>query len=340
MIKGNLRVKFGDIEAEEENRKMTSRRRKHIASATSLLLVLSVVAVHTAAQNGQQSAETTRVVTNADLQKLYLSLPITKMSTPRAADSHPDLSGVWLNPFPAVSEKNEDGSVRFDIGITQNTAARPPKYPLPTEPSYKPDYAAKVKAIVASQYGPSTPLDPEYDCKPMGVPRASMNAIQIVQTPKLIVILYESNFIGQTYRLIYADGRRHPGDLDSSFLGDSIGHWEGDTLVVDVIGLNDETWLGGGQGHTEPPAFGERYGHQIVERYALIHSDQEHVIERYTRHGNLLTYEATVEDPVMFTEPWVLTPRHWFLGGPDDRLLESFCESRDKSHIIPGSQSQ
>ena len=202
-------------------------------------------------------------------------------------------------------------------------------------PSYKPEYQAKVKAIVDSQIGASTPLDPQYDCKPMGVPRASMNAIQIVQTPKLIVILYESNFIGQTFRIIYTDGRPHPKDLDSSFLGDSIGHWEGDTLVVDVTGLNDETWLGGGQGHTEPPAFGEKFGHQIVEKFAILHSDQEHVIERYTRHGNLLTYEARVEDPVMFTEPWVLTPRHWFLGAPEDRLLESSCESRDKSHIVP-----
>jgi hypothetical protein len=319
---------------------MRFRGRRHAASATSLVLLLSLYAIHTMAQNGSQSAEPTQVVTNEELQKLYLSLPIAKMATPRTADSYPDLSGVWLNPFPAVSEKNQDGSVRFDIGIGQGPAARPRKYPQPTEPTYKPEYAAKVKAIVDSQYGASTPLDPEYDCKPMGVPRASMNAIQIVQTPKLIVILYESNFIGQTYRLIYTDGRGHPKDLDSSFLGDSVGHWEGDTLVVDVAGLNDETWLGGGQGHTEPPAFGEPYGHQIVERFALIHSDQEHVTERYTRHGNLLTYEATVADPVMLTESWVLTPRHWFLGGPDDRLLESFCESRDKSHIITPSQTQ
>jgi hypothetical protein len=146
--------------------------------------------------------------------------------------------------------------------------------------------------------------------------------------------LYESNFIGQTYRIIYTDGRGHPKDLDSSFLGDSIGHWEGDTLVVDVTGLNDETWLGGAQGHTEPGGPGEP-GHQIVETHALIHSDQEHVTERYTRHGDMLVYEATVEDPVMFAKPWVVTPRHFMLGvPPDDRIFESFCEARDKSHIV------
>jgi hypothetical protein len=312
---------------------MKSRLWLRISCATILLSALPAVAQNTPGGKPGTviSPVISHVITNDELQKLYADLPIAKLATPRAADSHTDLSGVWLNPFPAVAEKSENGTVSFDIGGARTSV----RYPLPSEPSYKPEYGARVKAIVDGQIGASTPLDPQYDCKPMGVPRASMNAIQIVQTPKLIVILYESNFIGQTFRIIYTDGRPHPKDLDSSFLGDSIGHWEGETLVVDVTGFNDETWLGGGQGHTEPPAFGEKYGHQIVEKFAILHSDQEHVIERYTRHGNLLTYEATVEDPVMFTEPWELTPRHWFLGGPEDRLLESSCESRDKSHIVP-----
>jgi len=293
-----------------------------------MLSAFLLAIVPAVAQTAPASAPGT-VITNDELQKRYANLPIAKLATPRTG-AHPDLSGVWLNPFPAFAEKSDNGTVRFDIrGATTSV-----RYPLPNTPSYKAVYEAKVKAIVDSQIGTSTPLDPQYDCKPMGVPRASMNAIQIVQSPKLVVILYESNFIGQTFRIIYTDGRKHPKDLDSSFLGDSIGHWEGDTLVVDVTGLNDETWLGGGQGHTEPPAFGEQFGHQIVEKFAILHSDQEHVTERYTRHGNLLTYEATVEDPVMFTAPWVLTPRHWFLGGAEDRLLESSCESRDKTHIV------
>ena len=269
---------------------------------------------------------------NEELQSFYLNMPVSKMPTPRGADGHPDLSGFWDNPFGASFSKSADGSVDFHLG--GNRVQR--KWPEPSEPSYKAEYMAKVQQIVNGQYGASTSEDPQYDCKPMGVPRASAVPLQIVQTPKLTVILYESNFIGQTYRVIYTDGRQHPADLDSSFLGDSVGHWEGDTLVVDVTGLNDETWMGGGQGHTEAGGPGES-GHQIVEKYALIHSEQEHVVERYTRHGNMLVYEATVEDPVTLTKPWVLTPRHFVLNGSNSRLYESFCEAKDKSHIVkPG----
>jgi hypothetical protein len=274
--------------------------------------------------------------TNEELQQFYLGLPAAKKPTPRAPDGHPDFTGFYDNPFNTTVTKDEKGSVSFTLGGGNRKS--PYHWPTPAMPSYKPEYASRVEALFKNQYGASTPDDPQYDCKPMGVPRASMVPLQFVQTPKMVVILYESNFIGQTYRIIYTDGRPHPKDLDSSFLGDSIGHWEGDTLVVDVTGLNDETWLGGAQGHTEPGGPDEP-GHQIVETHALIHSDQEHVTERYTRHGDMIVYEATVEDPVMFTKPWVLTPRHFMLGiPPDDRIFESFCEARDKSHIIRPSE--
>jgi hypothetical protein len=122
------------------------------------------------------------------------------------------------------------------------------------------------------------------------------------------------------------DGRPHPADLDTSYMGHSIGHWEGDTLVVDVAGLSDETWLAGGFDRM---------------KYANIHSDKEHVIERWTRKGNELTYEATVEDPVMFTKPWVITPRKVQHHGPSltssDGILEERCTVNDKNHFIKPS---
>ncbi len=307
-------------------------------AAAALIGASFLISSPASSQNEISAPKVVCCSTNEELQKFYLDLPDAKKPTPRAADGHPDLSGFYDNPFPNNSITKADGTVEFRFLGKLDPKAPRYNWPEPTEPSYKPEYRNKVMAIFNSQYGASTPNDPQYDCKPMGVPRASMVPLQIVQMPKLTVILYESNFIGQTYRIIYTDGRPHPKDLDTSFLGDSIGHWEGDTLVVDVTGLNDETWLGGAQGHTEAGGPGQGGGHQIVEKYALIHSDQEHVIERYTRHGDMLVYEATVEDPVMFTKPWVITPRHFILNGSNSRLYESFCESRDRSHIVKPSE--
>jgi hypothetical protein len=258
--------------------------------------------------------------------------------TPRTADGHPDLSGFWDDQDGGgnnLETRSEDGTVFFDFGgkrpaqIQRAPAAAPLAAASASDsgptlnPSYKPEYMAKIKAIVDQTYGPSTALDPQYDCTPLGVPRAMFRggmygAFQILQTPGVIAILLEASQ-GMNYRMIYTDGRGHPQDLDSSYLGDSIGHWDGDTLVVDVTGLNDETWLGGGQ--AAPPL-------------ALIHSDKEHVVERYTREGNVLNYQATVDDPVMFTKPWVMIPRKIHHASAADRLLELTCAPHDKSHII------
>ncbi len=144
--------------------------------------------------------------------------------------------------------------------------------------------------------------------------------MHIVQSPTAIAILYEKN-PGTTFRLIYTDGRPHPEGLDTSHMGHSIGHWEGDTLVVDVAGLNDEMWLGGGHGGP---------------RYAAMHSDQEHVIERWTREGDVITYEATVEDPVMFTKPWLIRPRRISLStGGNDYLMPAMCSAFDATSGVP-----
>ena len=112
--------------------------------------------------------------------------------------------------------------------------------------------------------------------------------------------------------------------MDTSYFGHSIGHWEGDTLVVDTIGLNDETWLGGSQ-----------TGDQ---KYTSIHSDQLHVIERWTRNGNTIVVQATGEDPIMFTRPWVLEPERGTLAPPDDYIQPQVCVSVSKNHLIKPSE--
>jgi len=263
--------------------------------------------------------------------------------TPRSLDGHPDLTGFWAQSVAGIPGygkepvgeagnliRSPDGSLLFLYGGAEAQNPIPgvarPAAPVRSEPSYKPEYAAKVKDILATVYGSSTALDPIMDCKPLGVPRTGVGVeehLQIVQNPNVVAFLWE-NDPGPVYRVIYTDGREHPKDLDTSYMGHSIGHWEGETLVVDVVGLNDETWIGGG---TQGP------------RGANIHSDKEHVTERWTRDGDELTYEATVDDPVMFTKPWVITPQHTHLAPAADYIQPEMCVANDKKHLIQPSAS-
>jgi hypothetical protein len=250
--------------------------------------------------------------------------------TPHMSDGHPDFSGFYhggtsgidnADEGEQVTFKTKDGSVFFDYGGANNGGND--TIPAGAPPPYKPEYMAKQKQIAATVYGWVSRLDPNLDCKPAGVPRSGLGgAIHIVQNPKLMAIMYEDN-PGPNYRIIYTDGRKHPDDLDTSYMGNSIGHWEGDTLVVDTVGLNDETWLG-------------------MPSTATVHSDKMHVIERFSRPDmNTITLAATVEDPVMFTKPWVMPVRRNVLGKSDDYIQPQACNTNDKAHIIePSSTDQ
>ncbi len=153
-------------------------------------------------------------------------------------------------------------------------------------------------------------MDP---CLPVGVTR-QINApdpIEIVQTPQRVVILYESWHI---FRSIPTDGRDHPKNLESSWFGNSIGKWEGDTLVVDVTGMNDKTAL-------------DTIGHP--------HSDQLHLVERLRRTGpKTMSYEVTVDDPKTFTAPWKQS--RVFQLKPGLELMEYVCleNEKDRGHLV------
>ena len=273
-------------------------------------------------------------------------------TTPRTPDGHPDFSGFYNlvdiyhgdpkeeKPGQHVVNRAENGSVFFDYGGANggggedgNTRVRQTQNGKVNmldrtcvsceNPPYKPEYLAKVKSIGDAMYGDASPLDPQYDCTPYGVPRGSLRggggyAMQIVQNAQTLAFLYEDR-PGPYFRLVYLDGRPHPQDLDPSYYGHSVGHWEDDTLVVDVTGLNDETWLGSGT---------------VGPKYAMMHSDKMHVIERWTRTGNVVMYEATVDDPVMFSKPWVMTPRQTQLAAPDDYIRPTMCIPFDKNHLV------
>jgi len=133
-----------------------------------------------------------------------------------------------------------------------------------------------------------------------------------------MVFLYMSEN-GAPYRVIPIDGRPHRTDVEPSYMGDSIGHWEGDTLVVDVNRFNDDTWL---------------------SNDGWFHSTKMHVVERLTRKGNMLEYQVTVEDPEVLTGPWTKAPVVYKLStDPADMIsdatgIEAPCVEVDSEHIV------
>ena len=154
--------------------------------------------------------------------------------------------------------------------------------------------------------------DPEGYCLPPGGPRlmATPYPMEIIQLPeqKRIIMTFEG--ATHIWREIYMDARPHPsGDsLNPTYLGHSVGRWEGDTLVVDVVGFNEGTWL-------------DYSGHP--------HTDMLHVVERFTRRNkNLLHYEATIEDPGAYTKPWTVGWNiPWRANG---ELAEYICQENNQ----------
>jgi hypothetical protein len=125
--------------------------------------------------------------------------------------------------------------------------------------------------------------------------------MEVLQVPGRVVMVFEyDHFV----RSIYADGRQHPADLAPTWMGDSIGRWDGDAFVVDTIGFNDKTWL-------------DRVGHP--------HSDALHLTERFRRvDHDTLTDEITIDDPKAYTKPW--TAQLAFQLKPKWELIEFVCE--------------
>jgi hypothetical protein len=196
---------------------------------------------------------------------------------PRAADGKPDLSGVW----------NISG-LGFATNITTTEM-------LP--------WAQKVFRQRLETYGHE---DPIIGCLPEG-PRTSLaglDPLRIVQTPTMVIVLYETG----SYRHIFTDGRALPKDPTPTWMGYSIGHWEGDTFVVETAGYNDKTWL-------------DFSGHP--------HSDALRVTERYRRTDfGHMQLSMTFDDPKTYTKPWTINLSVNFL--PDTDLIENVCLENEK----------
>ena len=204
-----------------------------------------------------------------------------------------DLSGIWLIHPPANAKAfssfafSKEEPPLTGWGETQYKAAKPVLRP--------------------SQRPPKESNDPVYRCLPPGLPRVYLHPkpIEIVQLPDEIIMMFEYN---RLVRHIYIDGRPHDEFLDPPlWMGDSIGKWEGDTLVIDTIGFNDKTWL-------------DRVGHP--------HSDMLHVVERMRRTAkDTLEDQIIIEDPKAYRKPW--TVQTSFTRRPDLTLdWEDVCEDQ------------
>ena len=209
---------------------------------------------------------------------------------PRAADGHPDLSGVWFPGFTGgYSTDHPAAQSQFDPKVTPEE-----------KPAFQPWAAAKIKSM--------TPVElelarPSVNCQPRGTPGMLLlnpYPTQLVQTRDELIQLNELN---TNFRVIHTDGRPHTKNPDPTYAGDATAHWEGDTLIIDVIAIDERTW------------------NNFV---GWFHSDQEHVIERLTRTSkNYLIYQVTIEDPKVLAKPWTSAPRMWSLGHED--LEEYYC---------------
>jgi hypothetical protein len=249
-----------------------------------VIVALFMSSMPVAAQNAKAAGETAAPINAKKAVRLPPGGP-----TPRTADGHPDLSGVWF--------AGQAGKQTFDAGARRQFD---PKVTPEEPPPYQPWAAAKVKAMTSTDFELGRA---SVNCLPRGVPGMVLinpYPFQLVQSPGQLVQLDELN---NNFRVIPTDGRPHDPDPDPTFDGDEVAHWDGDTLVVDTISIDERTW------------------NNFV---GWFHSDQEHVIERFTRPDlNHLVVQVTIEDPKVLTKPWTSAPRVWTLG--HEKLLEYYC---------------
>ena len=221
----------------------------------------------------------------------------TSAPTPRLG-GHPDLSGSW-SYSDWIGNYMTGGGRR--CGPTQNADCNrsvnqtedfelysPSRFGNLNRPVYRPEHWDKVQELDMW----TNKYDPVMTCQPLGVPRQGPPR-RIYQTENDITFLYLGGDAGGgygEYRVVPTDGRKHDANaqFDITYMGNTVGRWEGDTLVLDAIAFIDTTWLGRG---------------------GFFHSDRMRVVERFTRQGDAILYDVTVEDPEVLTEPWVLPTR-------------------------------
>jgi hypothetical protein len=237
--------------------------------------------------------------------------------TPRLADGKPDLTGSWAGGRSYTGSGYEDLTVGgmfrrctpFQNEQCMEWTNQSQDWPFMSTarlgmevPLYKPEHWDKV--IELDQW--TNRDDPVMGCLPLGVPRQGPPA-RIFHTEDDITMIYRGGVDGAggypEFRMVRLDGEPHDPRraLQYTYMGYTVGSWEGDTLVLDSIGFSDETW---------------------IARGGYFHSDQMRVVEKFTRTGNQMLYEVTVEDPEVLVEPFVMPPQTLRLSNNDTIIAE------------------
>jgi len=220
------------------------------------------------------------------MPRLANGKPNLAAPVPKAADGHPDLSGVWSPGTAPLQVIAPDAAIPFQ------------------------EWSRKLTAERAN--GARGKDDPAAYCIP-GMPKLVVlpYPYKIVQTPGMMLILYEGF---TTFRQIFTDGRPLPKDVQPTWLGYSVGKWDGDTFVVDTIGVNERTWM---------------------DNAGRPHSSEMHLTERYRRRDfGHLEMKLTIDDPKAYTKPWTVDESAALL--PDTDLLEYVCseDNKDLPHLV------
>jgi len=212
-------------------------------------------------------------------------LLVTVAAWAQAPSAH-DLRGIWQ------AKGNAYRNLEAEKGVIVDPATG--KIP----------YRAEARGAADRNFQARATTDPLLVCFQPGVPRATLlpEPFQIFQQQDRVAIVYQHV---HAYRVIFTDGRPHYDDGIEFYMGDSRGHWEGNTLVVDATNFKPENWL-------------DAAGH--------FHSNKLHVNERYTRTADkTMRYEATIEDPTVYSAPWTIRMPLYRRMEPDARLMDFRC---------------
>ncbi len=262
-----------------------------VAAAVLPLMALSAAAQAPAPQAGQTPGAGAPAGRGPGGRGRGARAPIQEEPTIWLKEGVPDLQGIWSNNWIVDMADGRYAEKTVDVPFT--------------------DWGKKLWDERTANLQKD---DPNLECKPSGLPRAAGTPypLRIIQTDKDVVFLYEGGL--HTFRIVPTDGRPHDKDA-YTWLGDSVGRYEGDTLVIDVTGFNDqESWL-------------DSAGHP--------HSDQLHLTERYRRlNSTTMRYTVTIEDPKAYTKPW--STSYIYQQRPNMHIMEYWCteNERDRKHMV------